>query len=1073
MRKILVFLCVVLLSSSLMAQVRTGNIYGTISDADGNFLPGVNVTLTGLLTAPMTSVTSAEGMFRFISLPPARDYTIKAELSGFNTIIQENIIVVVGSNVQLNLTMEMGTLEEAITVTAVTPVVDSKKTSVGANVTHEVLQSLPTARDPWVVLQMAPSVITDRENVGGAESGQQSNYVGRGAPVYSNNVWAMDGMVITDPAAIGASPSYYDFDAFEEMNIVVGGADVTVQTGGIAINMVTRRGGNRVSLGGRFYLIDEKFQAKNVDYIAEIQETEPSFLGLNLIRDNKDYGFNLGLPLLKDKAWFWGSWGVQDIHTTTVYQRKDDTLLQNMAAKFNLQIIPENRFEAFIHIGGKVKYGRSSSAALPGGYSQGGRYHFGSPIVKIQDEHMFGDNLFVSAKFGFSDAGFNLTPMDDLNFEHTVFWDVTNSIMEGPNGLVGEWRYYVERPVNQYNLLVNYFNDSLFGASHDIKLGVEYADRNQYAESVYVGNMQINWNYNESTMDFTGDGAPDVPTDANFYRFMYWRGYYRDYGVKAMAAYFSDTVTFGRFNLLLGLRYDYQHPLINPVTIEAMNGDPGWDVADSTVQSTLDAMLPAIDIAEKSAVDSDGNTYAWRVWSPRLGLTWDVTGDGKTIAKVSLASYGDFMGTGSWSQMPGGASGWIDFWWWDNSPATGRAADGTVQLDELYWNTVGDGKYTPVQLFPGGGAFVGNWADAGGSFWGSYDYANPLKLVDPYYSRAADAGSSRTLEAMLTLEREVLTDFSVAANISWRRYNNFNRENKYFKDADGNAYGWQTQDWYVDWSLPISNISQYLPDGYTKWDGDLGDAPNHTYQYMTNDYNGYDPSSYSPWVQYQKRPDYYYEYYGIDFIFNKRLSNKWMLTGSITLQTQSIYYGDKGYWDETNLWALEGQSYAAYIGGASGKINSYIFSRWLVKVGGLYQLPYDINFSFTFQAREGWLTRERLRFYDYTIPNARSQDRWLYLNEFGNDRLDTFYKLDIRLEKVLKSGDFGKIYLMVDFFNCLNSKLENRRYQKDWGNFYWYGPEDSRNYFTEYKPAYTLNEILNPRVLRAGIRFSF
>ncbi len=408
-----------------------------------------------------------------------------------------------------------------------------------------------------------------------------------------------------------------------------------------------------------------------------------------------------------------------------------------------------------------------------------------------------------------------------------------------------------------------------------------------------------------------------------------------------------------------------------------------------------------------------------------------------------------------------------------NSPATGRAADGTVQLDELYWNTVGDGKYTPVQLFPGGGAFAGNWDDAGGSFWGSYDYANPLKLVDPYYSRAADAGSSRTLEAMLTLEREVLTDFSVAANISWRRYNNFNWENKYFKDADGNAYGWQTQDWYVDWSLPISNISQYLPDGYTKWDGDLGDAPNHTYQYMTNDYNGYDPSSYSPWVQYQKRPDYYNEYYGIDFIFNKRLSNKWMLTGSITLQTQSIYYGDKGYWDETNLWALEGQSYAAYIGGASGKINSYIFSRWLVKVGGLYQLPYDINFSFTFQAREGWLTRERLRFYDYTIPNARSNNRWLYLNEFGNDRLDTFYKLDIRLEKVLKSGDFGKIYLMVDFFNCLNSKLENRRYQKDWGNFYWYGPGDSRNYFKQDTTAYTLNEILNPRVLRAGIRFSF
>ena len=470
------------LAGTLTAQVRTGNIYGKVVDTDGNPLPGVTVTLTGTLTAPMTSITSAEGVYRFVSLPAARDYAVKAELQGFKTEIRENIIVVVGSNAEINVTMEMGALEEEVTVTAVTPVVDTKSTSVGVNVSQEVLQSLPTARDPWVILQMAPSILVDRENVGGAESGQQSNYIARGAPGYGNGVWAMDGMVITDPAAIGASPSYYDFDAFEEMNVTVGGADVTVQTGGVALNMVTRRGGNKVSLGGRFYLTDGKLQWENLTEELE----EEGVLDTNKIRENKDYGFNLGLPLVRDHAWFWMSYGVQDIKTTTIYATPDDTLLSNIAAKLNLQIIPENRFEAFFHIGRKNKYGRSASSSLPDGYYQGGRYYMGSPILKLQDEHMFGDNLFVSVKYGFSDAGFNLTPMMDLDFEKFPIYDRTQERWFG-----SEWRYYVERPVTQYNFLANYFNDSLFGASHDIKLGVEYADRNQYVESVYSGNARI------------------------------------------------------------------------------------------------------------------------------------------------------------------------------------------------------------------------------------------------------------------------------------------------------------------------------------------------------------------------------------------------------------------------------------------------------------------------------------------------------------------------------------------------------------------------------------------------------
>jgi len=1095
LRKVLSILFVLLFAGSLMAQVRTGHLYGKITDEDGNPLPGVTVTLTGAVTASLTSISSAEGIYRFLSLPPARDYIIRCELGGFKTEERTGIIVVVGANVELNVTMAMGAIEEEVTVTAVSPVVDTRKTSVGQNVTQEVLQSLPTARDPWVVLQMAPSVMVDRENIGGVESGQQSNYVARGSNTYNNNVWAMDGIVITDPAAIGASPSYYDFDAFEEMQITVGGADVTVQTGGVALNMVTRRGGNKIALGGRFYMVDSKFQAKNEEYVAKTILEEPYFYGINLINNNKDYGFNLGGPLVKDKAWLWGSYGVQDIKTTTVYATKDDTMLVNYAAKLNVQIIPENRFEAFLHSGAKNKWGRSTSTSNPEGLYQGGRYHFGSPVLKFQDEHMFGDNLFVSLKYAFSDAGFNLTPMVDLDFVKTPIRDIAAQRYYGSQAS----RYYVERPVNQYNFLLNYFNDSLFGVSHDLKIGLELADRNAYTESVWAGNLMTRIHYDTNTVDWdawdgtawvpgSGDGLPNPPPTAEYedwQRFEFWRGYYSDMGVSALAGYVSDTITFGRFNLLLGLRYDKQSPRINPVSILAQTDNPAWDVVDDATKPLLDALLPAVDIDETKGLRDDGSAYFWSFFSPRLGLTWDVTGDGKTIGKVSFAMYGDFMGVGSAEyMMPGGWDGWIDFWWHDDG-------DNIVNYSELYWHyrNAPLNFYEPYRVFDDAGNFIGdnnvdgdgdNWSDAAGGFWGDFTSSDPTLLTAPYNSRDDTVNTTRTTEVMLTLEREIFTDFSVTVNLSYRKYDHFWRTAKYFVDAAGDRYGFQNTDWYiVAPNRPPQTID--MTGIVTMWDGDTGEAPDHDWYYIDPNYQDpisgltMNPGNYSPWSITSQRPGRYNDFYGIDIIFNKRLSNKWMFNGSLTWQHQEQHYKPEGIWNPTNVWAVDGKAFAPFIGGASGKLDQYIYSRWLMKASGLYQLPYDINVSFTFLAREGWPIVEQFGFWDYTLQPTQPRDFGFdsYIRPFGTDRLNTFYRFDLRLEKVLTLGDTGRIYLMADLFNVFNSKLENRRNQKTWGYIDWYGAGNPNNDFTRDADAYALNELLNPRVLRFGVRFQF
>jgi len=180
MKKIAILLALVVLVSSFgFSQARSGNIYGKVVDADGVALPGVTVTLRSEFSADMTFITTEKGSFRFISLPPGT-YSLKAELEGFSIVRRPNLEVELGSNVNITVEMVPRTVEEEITVIAASPVIDKKLTSRALHLTIEELQVLPTSRDPWVILELAPGVVMDRENVGGSESGQQSYFASAG-----------------------------------------------------------------------------------------------------------------------------------------------------------------------------------------------------------------------------------------------------------------------------------------------------------------------------------------------------------------------------------------------------------------------------------------------------------------------------------------------------------------------------------------------------------------------------------------------------------------------------------------------------------------------------------------------------------------------------------------------------------------------------------------------------------------------------------------------------------------------------------------------------------------------------
>src|SRR5688572_17978606 len=302
---LLAALAIAVSASSAWAQSQTtGEIFGKVTDESGAVLPGVVVTLTGpSLLQPQTATTTETGSFQFPRINVGT-YTVKFELPGFKTVVKEGIAVTVGFSANVSTQLGVSAVQETVTVTGETPIVDTKQTGTRETFTLEQLQQIPSARDPLVILQQTAGIAMDRENIGGNQSGQQSNYISRGGNP-TNNKWSLDGVDITDMSATGASASYFDFDSFQEMTINTGGVDVTQQTGGVGINLVTKSGTDRFRGSTRYYVTDERFQSNNITSGLRAQGATSG----NPIQNIKDYGIEVGGPLRKGRAWVWGSFG--------------------------------------------------------------------------------------------------------------------------------------------------------------------------------------------------------------------------------------------------------------------------------------------------------------------------------------------------------------------------------------------------------------------------------------------------------------------------------------------------------------------------------------------------------------------------------------------------------------------------------------------------------------------------------------------------------------------------------------------------------------------------------------------
>ena len=988
------------LSAALLAQgaPTTGSIYGRVTDETGGVLPGVTVTLSGV-GAPRSTTTGSQGDFRFINLSPG-SYTVKTELSGFSTVERPNVAVALGQNTEVTVPMKLASVQATITVTSESPLLDTRRQAEGSTFNQKQLESIPTGRDPWVVIQQAPGVQIDRLNIGGNQSGQQSSYIGKGADA-GQNVFNVDGVTITDMAAVGSSPTYYDFDAFQEMQVTTGGSDPSISTPGVTLNMVTKRGTNTVHGSGRYFATPGELQAHNIPQEAKDQgltnKTVDRISTAGTGAGIQDYGVEAGGPLWQDHAWLWGSYGRKEIPLVKLGGASDITYLDDYAAKLSLQPVESNSATGFFLRGNKRKFGRSAGRTRPAETSvdQSGP----TQIWKVDDSQVFGPNLVANGYYSYISGGFGLIPEGgtavDAYQDAGLIWHRSYQL------------YKTERPVHQAGANSSFFfNTGSLG--HELKLGFGWRNAGVKSTTAWPGNQTVGYEQVRFPNDPGGFVAQADVTRAGIssYEYTYYNGF------------LSDTITASALTINVGVRYDRQ------------NGTNRASV--SPANETFPNLVPALNFP------GFASEFTWKDFQPRLGLTYALGSERKTLLRASYARYADQLGGSVLT--------------WDNPL-------GAIQGTRFRWNDRNHNhNVDPGEL----GAVVRQL--------GGFDPANPNLAVS---TNAIDPNlkSPKTDEFSIGFDHALLPELVVGASYTYRHRKDF-----VWSPYIGVTNADYQDVWGGDSSLPGNGMAGY--DYLGRFLGNIGPV-----------YGTALPNSFTGGEFVTNRPGYSTNYNGVEVQLTKRLANKWMAHAAFAYNDwkNKVSNAATGCIDPTNQLYPEGgffpgnplgptcgngmQVYQESVG--SGNFgNVWIGSKWNVNLTGLYQLPLNFNVAANFYGRQGYVNPINVQ-----VDTGNGEGtRFVLVGNPEDHRLKNVYNLDLRVEKVVPIASSASLTLSIDLFNALNSNTILQR-ESDATPSVADPSQPKQTWCTAANPctssAGLIDEIQNPRAIRFGARLSF
>jgi hypothetical protein len=946
-------LLLVLSATGALAQQQTGEIYGRATDNSGAVLPGATVTVAGPgLIQPRVSVTSETGTYRVPELPIGT-YSVTFELAGFKTTAIQDIRVTIGFRAQINAAMELSTVQETVTVTGASPIVDTRETGTKTSFDLEQMQNIPSARDPWVMLEKTPGIMMDRVNVGGNQSGQQSGYISRGAST-GNNKWSIDGVDITDMSATGSSPSYYDFDMLEEMQVTTGGADVTQQTGGVGINLVTKSGTDRFKGNGRALITDEKFEGDNIT-----DELRSQGAGSGApIQNIRDYGFDVGGPLVKSKLWYWGSYGAQDVKVGVIGFYKNDatcrpggvaidpkktdtatlrscletdlTTLHNYNVKLTYVPFNNNRLNFQNSWGEKVRNARDASDLRPiettyrqravdpkaAGIGKFGWTAGPNPFWKLADQHVFSDKFLVDVMAAHLGNNFVLDFHEDSLADVQPRFETTTSAYSRSF----QASTFV-RPTNSLDVVSSYFAPAKLGGDHALKFGYRWRS----AHSVSL-NHRGGYTYARYTNG--------VPNSAEI-----WRDQNSVSHLNTNAFYVQDTFTKNRFTLNIGARYDMQ--------------DDAQLAAAVPANPFFPTLMPAVDFKGADA------GVVWKDFSPRIGFTYDLKGDGRNVLSSSYAVYYGQMSPGQLSSQ--------------------LAATGAVFVRYPWADANGDGFVQPAEV---------NTSAAPLSRDVNYDPSNPASTTSPT-TVDPNVKNDRTKEFIVGFDRQLNSQMAVGGSYIWRKYDRF-----LWNDVTGLSSTDYRAVSYQPTTCPAGARCEPV-----------------TY---------YEPTIPLPSANvYTNRPDRYRDFNGFELTFTKRMANRWSGNFSYAYNN-AVEHFDSGaaYEDPSCVVATcPGSFQYAPESAGSGIGNVFQNSKWLLKGSGRVMLPWDFNLALSYLGRQGFPFPQSI-----ITPNRANSagTAQILLDPLGAKRYDNLHTMDFRVDRTFRFGSISVIPAL-DVFNLTNS----------------------------------------------------
>jgi hypothetical protein len=958
-----------------------------------------------------TDVTRANGAFRIVLLPPGQ-YTLIAELSGFKTIRREQIGVMLGKTVTLNIEMPAATVEEEITVVGESPTVDVRASKTQQIYKSDLLQYLPISRNLGSIITLTPGTVNS-SNVKGGTAG--------------NNTYQIDGLNANDPCQQQLNIPI-DFNLMEEVEIITGGmpAEVGTTTGGF-VNVITKSGGNNFSGLAQIYYTNENLTS------AVLPKEELTALGLaepsSAVYDY-DTSISFGGPIIKDKIWFYlnGRYGADKYHTgfipfTSPYDGTNyDTFDQkgkDWGAFIKLTFQLRNNLK--LSLMGNARQSFVNTRASGWNMPFDTHYHddpwanyAGTGVLTW----LIDSNTILELRGGYTNVDAMLTLVRDELTSVPYIYDYYTGYYYGTGYRPNEW---VGRPSTQVSTHLTRFLDGFLGGDHEIKGGIQLQTG---ADSWSTWKEEPVWWpwYN---------GSP------YYYRELYGHSYWGDawlgYAVFGTTKegnmaqgdflkygfYLQDALTINnRLTINAGIRWDHISGKI-PDIYKNRTGSIAYELGEMFLLSEY-GINPYDEINQPGIED----IIAWSTFNPRLGLTYDVFGDGRTAVKLHFGRYSDNIYVSIFERIHPLRFHYYYFSWWDTNE--NGLIDGP---------TVDDFSFIPS--------------------WGT-----PVGMLRENWSVGVGEGISAPYDDQFiaSIDHELFKNLKVGISYIYKHKKNIIDDIPY--DLDTGEY------WYNPNESPGNQY--WVPFSTTvPAEGDDFPAVNVDMWFLSNNapYN---------WIyQVQNVPELFRKYSGVEFTFEKRYSEGWQLGGSVNFsKTWGNIQG--GYGDiHATSGAANDANFFVNNGGRTSEDRPLV-----IKLFGSFSLPFGILTSFNYNYYSGtpWA-----RWVEVVPPAGWAEANnvdvwstyWVRTEMQGERRYYSRQNLDFRLEKTFDLGNIGRLGLYVDAFNLLGHHYIN--INQDPGGTWM--PDDNNTSEGTYAISGTYKKVTSisnlSRTFQLSLRFTF